>query len=433
MTAEIGILNRTGVALAADSAVTIGSNFSQKVYNSANKLFSLSKQHPVGIMIYGSANFMGVPWEIIIKEFRKSLKMEKFDSLEEYCTKFFSYMISNDVLLSQYSEYAQVERVFSSYLIELLNNVNDTIHNLYTEKKITPSESNVEEVISEKVEELISVLSEIDTLGNFNDSFIQDFIKVHSTTINQVLSRTIFIPLSEETLKKFHELATLLFSKNVFSELVSGIVIAGYGEKEVFPSMFEFETEGMFCGKFKLIQKGHTVISTEDKEGTSSAAVRAFAQSEMVQMFMHGIAPNMEDMIYNGLYSTLIEIYPNAIKESIIPEINEEQFSRLSEFGEDVMESFVSNLEEMKNSQFVRPIVNIVDILPKEELAAMAEALVNLTSFKRKVTIDAETVGGPIDVAVITKGDGFIWIKRKHYFKPELNYQYFQNIGKGES
>ena len=53
--------------------------------------------------------------------------------------------------------------------------------------------------------------------------------------------------------------------------------------------------------------------------------------------------------------------------------------------------------------------------------ASMAETLVNLTSFKRKVTLDDETVGGPIDVAVVSKGDGFVWIKRKHYFTADLN------------
>ena len=57
----------------------------------------------------------------------------------------------------------------------------------------------------------------------------------------------------------------------------------------------------------------------------------------------------------------------------------------------------------------------------------MAESLVNLTSFKRHVSSEAETVGGPTDVAVITKGDGFIWIKRKHYFKADLNAHFFQN------
>ena len=66
-----------------------------------------------------------------------------------------------------------------------------------------------------------------------------------------------------------------------------------------------------------------------------------------------------------------------------------------------------------------------MESLPKEELAEMAETLVNLTSFKRRVTPEAETVGGPIDVAVISKGDGLVWIKRKHYFVPELNPRYF--------
>ena len=59
--------------------------------------------------------------------------------------------------------------------------------------------------------------------------------------------------------------------------------------------------------------------------------------------------------------------------------------------------------------------------LPKSELASMAESLVNLTSLKRKVSLQAETVGGAVDVAVVSKRDGFVWIKKKHYFKDELN------------
>ena len=57
MTVEIGILNKQGIALAADSAVTIGNR--QKFYNTANKLFALSKYNPVGIMVYSNSDFMG--------------------------------------------------------------------------------------------------------------------------------------------------------------------------------------------------------------------------------------------------------------------------------------------------------------------------------------------------------------------------------------
>jgi hypothetical protein len=88
--------------------------------------------------------------------------------------------------------------------------------------------------------------------------------------------------------------------------------------------------------------------------------------------------------------------------------------------------TFLREMREFSRKNSSYPIVRAVAVLPKEELAVMAETLVNLTSFKRRVTLDAETVGGPIDVAVISKGDGFIWIKRKHYFESELNPQFFK-------
>lgn len=61
----------------------------------------------------------------------------------------------------------------------------------------------------------------------------------------------------------------------------------------------------------------------------------------------------------------------------------------------------------------------------------LAESLVSLTSIKRRVSTEPESVGGPIDVAVISKGDGFIWIKRKHYFRKELNPAFFANYFRG--
>ena len=56
----------------------------------------------------------------------------------------------------------------------------------------------------------------------------------------------------------------------------------------------------------------------------------------------------------------------------------------------------------------------------------MAESIIELTSLKQRVSLNVESVGGPVDIAVITKGDGFVWIKRKHYFSKELNENYFQ-------
>ncbi|MBK8110761.1 MAG: hypothetical protein IPK46_10765 [Saprospiraceae bacterium] len=92
MTAVVGILNKHAVAIAADSAVTIGGNGGKKIFNKANKVFTLSKQHPVGIMIYNSASFMTTPWETIIKVYRKQLGSTSFPTLKEYEQNFIAFL-----------------------------------------------------------------------------------------------------------------------------------------------------------------------------------------------------------------------------------------------------------------------------------------------------------------------------------------------------
>ena len=98
MTAEVAIMNKTAVALAADSAVTITQQIGPKIYDTANKLFALSKYAPVGIMIYGNSLLMGVPWESIVKIYRKQLQSKTYDRLEEYSNNFIKFL-NNDTHL----------------------------------------------------------------------------------------------------------------------------------------------------------------------------------------------------------------------------------------------------------------------------------------------------------------------------------------------
>ena len=74
MTAEIAISNKNAIALAADSAITLQTEKGQKIFTSAHKIFCLSVDCPVGIMVYGDASFLGVPWETIVDAYSKQLK-----------------------------------------------------------------------------------------------------------------------------------------------------------------------------------------------------------------------------------------------------------------------------------------------------------------------------------------------------------------------
>ena len=82
---------------------------------------------------------------------------------------------------------------------------------------------------------------------------------------------------------------------------------------------------------------------------------------------------------------------------------SEEEAKAVREAAAKQADLFLQQTAEVRTQKFVAPIMEIVEHLPKEELAEMAEALVNLTALKRRVSLDLETVGGPIDVAVISK------------------------------
>ena len=73
MTAEIAIMNKQAISLAADSAATFRTKKGQKIFTSANKIFCLSNHHPIGIMFYGDASLLNVPWETIVKLYSKKL------------------------------------------------------------------------------------------------------------------------------------------------------------------------------------------------------------------------------------------------------------------------------------------------------------------------------------------------------------------------
>lgn len=84
-------------------------------------------------------------------------------------------------------------------------------------------------------------------------------------------------------------------------------------------------------------------------------------------------------------------------------------------------------MDAERTSKHTFQIEKAIKLMPFSELAEVAELLIRLTQVRRRLSPDSETVGEPIDVAVISKADGFVWIKRKHYFDKELNYSFIGN------
>lgn len=420
MTAEIGVLNAIGVALAADSAVTFGSG---KIFNSADKLFSLSKHHPVGVMIYGNANFMGVPWETIIKLYREHLGKRNYPTLKEYYEDFFVFLKGDPRFVNPVIERSMIAMKFKGFLNTFLIQINDIIAEKF--KGVALEEKHIQQLIFAEADYYARAYDGIEFVEGFNPEFFTNFIPKYNQDILQVIREFVNFNLDHETFLRFLMISFSIAYKNILESGDTGIVFAGFGEEEIFPSLKSFMIEGIFDGVLKYKEDEDVTI-----DATNEAVIVPFAQQEMVHSFIKGIEPELQKEI-NQMFNKLANVYPDITATILGSALSPAQQDEIRIAGKNMIDEFNSALEQMINDKYSNPILETVGSLPKEELAAMAEALVNLTSIKRKISNQRETVGGPIDVAVISKGDGFIWIKRKHYFSPDLNYSYLQNYIKG--
>lgn len=406
MTAEVAILNSNGVAMAADSAVSFGNG---KIFNSVNKLFALSHTEPVGIMVYSSANVMGVPVETVIKEYRRKATDEQvcFDTLEDYTEDFIRFLLEDDSIFDESARIASVR----SYLRSVSRLLWARATGLVDRLRVS---SDSPDMVKDAWNEVIRSLEETRDLDEICSSITaskEDVREAFYVLLDQWIADEIAIFPSESSPLnvRSHEELTNLYRRIVlstkFESDVTGFVITGFGKKDVFPKLRSFEFH--FCGPGVAKLKIKEQVNIKPGDG----AILPFAQADVMNTFINGLNENYLNIIgdfCSNFFDTQKQLNPH-MAETLI------------EWQEKFNEGLVDEIVGFRMSQHRNPLMETVAGMPKPELATLAEALINLTSLRRRSSTDAETVGGPTDVAVISKGDGFVWIKRKHYFEPEFN------------
>lgn len=420
MTAEVAILNREAVAIAADSAVTITRPGGRKIYNTANKLFALSTVEPVAVMIYNKPSLVDIPWETVIKECRREFALP-CATVEEYASQFIEYLSSLAKYMPIKEQHAQIVRIAGLELATVRVKVESAIKAASSGETLKSYE--IKDMLLEGIETRISQLKVDRQIDNLTSPIagrqINDAIDNWTAFIGEFWKD---ISIDREIIQRARDMVRTALK--TVSPWHSGVVITGFGSEQWFPALSHFLVDGIIGNKARIHNRGYTDISKDKR-----SRIRQFAQGDMVATFMHGIHPN-HGKVVNGYADQMIGQMIGLLAEQLKSRSNhistedKELLIELERVRPQMAKELVDKFDNYTQTQHYDPIRSIVDLLPKEELAEMAEALVNLTSLKRRVSPTDETVGGPIDVAIISKGDGFVWIKRKHYFKPELNPRY---------
>jgi len=201
---------------------------------------------------------------------------------------------------------------------------------------------------------------------------------------------------------------------------LTGLVFAGFGQNEIFPSLVSYEVYGLISGRLKFQKIARFDV---DRKLVPDAAVIPFAQKEMVDRFMYGI--DEEFLVMSDSYFSQSHQLLKTKLDELLGKLGPDEQAAAAEAVDTILREFSQVVLPDHLQRLQRQFSDMVRSMPKQELAALAESLVHITSLKRKFSAGAESVGGPIDVAMITRAEGFVWVKRKHYFDPEFNPRYF--------
>lgn len=400
MTSEVLIMTPSAVAMAADSVVTINGN---KTYEGANKLFMLSKNPPMGIMIYNTANFITIPFETLIKDFREQMVNENLNSVDDFRDKFKEYLENepqkNNIPMMS------LQKKIKSFTDHMTNEINNQDENTIDDWLINNSGMDVFEEYKD------IVFTDDESLKNFNDC------------LNGIVPEF----LNPDKKAEFLEIMRNLFVHFMVLENYTGVAIVGFEKDKLFPSCTLFKIRYVYDDKFIFDD------IENDEVGKKAVIFAPLAQTDVIESFFTSMDMVTENHL-KMFFSNVIDGYNYNLKQLIQAEedISPKDAKRII----DILDKAQSRHPNL-NTAFDRfigdikknnrdPILTSIQFLPKDELSNLAESLINLTSLKRKVQDGLETVGGDVDVAIITKGDGFIWTKRKHYFKAELNPHYFE-------
>lgn len=428
MTAEIAVMNKMAIALAADSAVTISERNQHKVYDTVNKLFALSKHHPVAAMVYGRADFMEVPWETVIKLYRSALGARCFATLEEHANDFLEFLTTNTAIADVEREKVLATRAIGAFLGMLRRDVDEAVK-VELAKTGSLEEAALVAIATRKISATLDVLEGSTKLKHLPDDFEARALGLYQAEIEKAIAAAFGkLPLGSDLVARLKALTPGVLGRDYFPP-AAGLVIAGYGQAEIFPHLFQYTVESRYAAglKYRLDQEASIDHHT-------NATLVSFAQDEMVHTFMRGMEPNFQDFL-NSYMRQLLHDYPAHIAQNLTDKSDAERAAFIDAWrglGVKLSEEIDKKIDAYSRKFFIDPVVRVIASLPKDELAIMAETLVSLTSFKRKVTMDTESVGGPIDLAVLSKGDGLVWIKRKHYFSAELNPGFFANYYRRE-
>jgi hypothetical protein len=427
MTTQVVLTNGLGIALASDSAVTAGG----KVLNTSEKIFELPAPHKAAVLTSGRARFMGIPWEVVFSAWSESLDRPLASMVEyrESLYKFLRTVIPSTGRLSS----SEGEFIRSSYFGD--RNAYDTVWKILSDTVLPHFESILDENDlpiftgsegwDEEFRSRMSELVPTEVISTFEQQlelamqarrerfapateiteaqalvWLEKYwAQIENTPSNMDFSTWPMMPGFDSAVKRLH--ATFLVHSEYDGE--SNINIFGFGAGELFPSG---------AGGFLLGVINGTLVRRFEGVAESSSEPRDyfFGQDDAIAALTRGEDHLLTNAAVEKTQRTLTDIY-DRLSDS------DDESAKLAR---DYVKQSIDKgdlAEEMKRAgseERGKPFRKAIGMSPILDLAEFASQLVGVQAAYAAMTQENPSVGGFVDVAIITHRRGFEWIRHKH-------------------
>lgn len=409
--------------MAADSTVTIASGRRGiKTYDTVNKLFELIEGTPVGVMVYDNSELSGMPWETIIACYRESRSGKSFDRLEDYALDLLQFITQDDSMITTENEEFTVLDAAHAALVGVFDLIMKGFESCFT-KEARPVKAKLKRLVDAAIEKIAQEIDKADD-GPWAGNLPLAKLRTHySDTVKDLIGELFAkFDLNRTQTKHLIDLALSSIRKADRGLATSGLVVGGFGKSDYFPGICHTEIRGRVLGTLLADPLQRRSITLAEP-----GHLETFAQDEMAWGFLSGINGKVRNSIID-YWSDWVDTSFSEAKESLrseLPTMSEEHAEAASTLFHRAIHNhyreFLSRMQHEQETQYLEPMWQSIASLPKGELGVLAESMVNLTSLKQRVSIyDTQTVGGEIDVALISRGDGFVWLKRKNQHISQL-------------
>ena len=395
MTAQVAIMNERCVAAASDSTMTLGSGERRRTVQSADKMFDLGELHRIAVLVSGSALFMQVPYDVLIGEWKGTLRAP-LPTLNEYASSFCAWLLEQRALFDEARQRDHFNGMAREYFLGVRNGILQRLASQHLDAEPW-DDINVAAAVDAEVEAWLAELNHRDNCPpNYSErdrAFLEACSDELQSSFNWAFDDTPRTVRSDHRL--LNEVPGLLLTKAEPWNFEGTIAFVGYGEREIFPGHQVVVLSGIVANRLLARWWEPTRVSPSDR-----SILTPFAQSEAIHTFLRA---------FNADFLTAAHRRLDAVLESVVD--SPEELEPVAEAAHSGLEEDFGNLSW---DRFVRPMLATVESLHRMDIARMAESLVGLQALRAASSEEQPTVGGPIDVLVISRDHGVEWVRRKN-------------------